>query len=1479
MALGEIPSTPDDSALFAALDSMPMMRRLSARTRHLRRDEVLRAAAVHGHRARHRLPVRAGRACSANVLALAAALAALLPLAAAALAPRLEVDARIRQADGTVRQISIAPGAVLSTGDEVRLRVTPWTDGYLYVVALGSSGAAVVLHPFTGPAVPVKAGEPVAVPPDGGFLPLDGRTGRETLMAFVSESPLESVSRLLVLMEARADDPAAARAVLVAEGLEVAHLGFGHRPEPVPAAPAAAGKGAAAEAPAPGATYREEGVLSGAGSRIPRFSGKQGAQAPPEAPAPADAAPPAAPAAVPSPEGAAPAAVPPSSPPATPPAVPGGQSSSGGIVSGLASLFGFGTRDDAAPAAAARDDMPQPPAATFPLASTPGPIAPSHLAAREAHTGAPAAETFAAAPVRAGSAAAESPVVASDVPAPVSTAEREGPRSSSPAATAPATPAPVADAATSDGAAVTVSPSRRRTLLDEPLWVEALPPPAAGPAASEASTGPDLGVARGSVGEAPDRASPGSGLFSGLSRLFGGGERSDGVPPSPRQSGESQTGTATPAVDVATPPRAAPVSVERTPATTPNPSSVADAALSRSGDPSPAGARTGATAWPPPTWRGDAIPPPPPLATGPAADEGLAAADSRPPPSESRAADAGRAASEPGSGAPPAIAIAPAPAPREETLYRALPDGEVPPTQRTRLAPVELRTAPGSGDAAAGQGVVEVLSAQGTRLPPVEDRSVPAGGGAAGLHNAAAAISAEGTRLPAVEGRSMPGREGAMVEQPPGGEVLSAERSRLPSVEDRTVPGREGAMVEQPPGGEVRSAERIRLPPVESRTAPGREGAVMEQPPGGEARSAERIRLPRVEGRTAPGREGATVGQPPGGEVRSAERIRLPPVEDRTAPGRGDAAAEQGGGLLSALGTLFGGTHGDGGDAAAGVAGAGEAPLPDRPRERAAERSATEEVRATGAPVTDSPSGNAAVSERQARVTPPAPAAEAGPQRTDAAPPAAMPAAAETSGGVEAERTTVDEPSGFLAALGSIFGGGSKDSTVDPRLETPDTGPAAVSEPARTERAPPAASPPPGPTPRDPASDVVVASPVQEGRASPEVAAGSGQDREKAEDRGTASGGFFARLGSIFSGGSSEAPAPGAEQPARMADAPEPEPRVRSVTEPTVSRRVDPSGRNVVLLEGTPTPERGQSGVLSAAGSRIRALLDEPEPEPPTPAPPSPAPRQGAAAAAAATAVIPAPAASPPVAAVVTPDPVQTTLAARGGAAALSPPGHQVALLTAAPPAAPVAAAEPLAEVDLASNRGAAGAVVMVVSPEGATGGVLVDDTGHVLTNWHSVQGYDAVVVVFKAAGGNGPAAGTGARARVVAHSKFADLALLRVEEPPAGIAAPALVAQVEVDSGAPIHAIGPGEDGRWRHTVATVDRIRRNSSWYSSRRVLHRADVVRAEMTAARELVGAPLFNNRLELVGLGAMVRSDKGELIGVTAGTIRAFLAGSG
>lgn len=145
--------------------------------------------------------------------------------------PRMEVHGRSFERSGDTREFQVGPGQVLRSGDELRFRVTASTTGHLYVVALGASGSAVVLHPLAGESLAVRQGEVVAVPADGGYLPLDERTGRETLIAFISPAPPDSPASALLRMEgAGASAASLDGSALFNDRLELVGLGNMVRP-------------------------------------------------------------------------------------------------------------------------------------------------------------------------------------------------------------------------------------------------------------------------------------------------------------------------------------------------------------------------------------------------------------------------------------------------------------------------------------------------------------------------------------------------------------------------------------------------------------------------------------------------------------------------------------------------------------------------------------------------------------------------------------------------------------------------------------------------------------------------------------------------------------------------------------------------------------------------------------------------------------------------------------------------------------------------------------------------------------------------------------------------------------------------------------------------------------------------------------------------------------------------------------------------
>lgn len=460
------------------------------------------------------------------------------------------------------------------------------------------------------------------------------------------------------------------------------------------------------------------------------------------------------------------------------------------------------------------------------------------------------------------------------------------------------------------------------------------------------------------------------------------------------------------------------------------------------------------------------------------------------------------------------------------------------------------------------------------------------------------------------------------------------------------------------------------------------------------------------------------------------------------------------------------------------------------------------------------------------------------------------------------------ESRGLFSGLTSLFGGGSRQSTP------PETETAAPAEP-------------------EPASPVVVTrQPAAEEPAVEEPAAGSGS--------GDAGGtGFLGGLTRLFGGntgasstaGEQAAPAPA---PAQAESSPEPAPSFKTVT------RSD--GKQVVIVPGPPgRPDAppASSEVLAREGSKIRALLEPEKQAAPeddvvaevakqgaAPAQPPPAEELTASAAPPAgdTTVTLTPgeapqqltAASSPApaegGAAVTPDKVQAALEA--GAPAARAPAETLAALTAPAPAPEVSVA-PVQEIDVNADDNVSSAIVLVVTPTGTGSGVLLDDSGHVLANWHVVNGYSTVSVSFKSPNLGMPSIDRTFSARVVRLNKTADLALLRVDSPPDDVRPVRFADAAAIRAGDVLHAIGHPAGGAWTHTLGKIDDVKPESSWYAGRNLLHRGTVIHAKVLDDPGSAGAPLFNNRLELVGISALDRTKKGVLTGVSVETIRLFL----
>ena len=669
-----------------------------------------------------------------------------------------------------------------------------------------------------------------------------------------------------------------------------------------------------------------------------------------------------------------------------------------------------------------------------------------------------------------------------------------------------------------------------------------------------------------------------------------------------------------------------------------------------------------------------------------------------------------------------------------------------------------------------------------------------------------------------------------------------------------------------------------------------------------------------------PGMEGAVVQAPDPSEFTVSHASKPEPEPQRSNRAAPDAHAEPGStvepseppreGLFGALSSLFSAESADA--TPAKVSESKVTPV-----------EAPVVVSTIESPVERETQPPAAVSEIEVATSEPIPVV------SSAAAPTVSPAAAvteseEATPTIAATSPVADDSSTtsggtLLGALGALFSspsersGTRRDTGPTSSASTESTPVVAAVEPAKVTTTPPAASAqnasPPTPAPAPP--PVVVVSPPTGNL--PDVAAEQPATSEKTEG----GGGLFGSIGSLFgfgSSGTAEADSTAVESrtapPVSVTAAPPPPPVQASPSPPAATLRpaVNLDEGVVVRIPGTEVPRRPGDDVLTEQGNRIRALLGEdvseataasqstsaqsvrpPEPIPP-PAPTAPAPSVVARAPpvvetppeAARQPVLttPAVAKSDAAAPVIAPAPTLTAaVAAPQSSVSVAPPVPGLGnapggLSSAAPSLLPTLSTEQ----SITAARNVARGVVLVVTPEGSGSGAVVDNSGHVLTNWHLVGDYNAVTVLVKDATGDLPVEGRPIRARVVRFSKFADLALLEMDSVPESVVPLALGDSSQLREGSMLHAIGHPDGGTWAHTPVIVTRVKGGDSWYSGRSFLHKADLVRGQSHTDPGANGAALLDSEMRLVAMSAQAtrRGDKVQAVSVE--TIRDFLSGT-
>ena len=184
--------------------------------------------------------------------------------------------------------------------------------------------------------------------------------------------------------------------------------------------------------------------------------------------------------------------------------------------------------------------------------------------------------------------------------------------------------------------------------------------------------------------------------------------------------------------------------------------------------------------------------------------------------------------------------------------------------------------------------------------------------------------------------------------------------------------------------------------------------------------------------------------------------------------------------------------------------------------------------------------------------------------------------------------------------------------------------------------------------------------------------------------------------------------------------------------------------------------------------------------------------------------------------------------------------------------------------------------VVLIATEDGIGTGSVINREGDVVTNWHVVDGYEKVAVVFKPATRRSLQKSDLLVADVIRVDEVSDLALIRVREMPGNIKPIEFGDSGEIDVGEDVHAIGHPNGNEWSYTRGYISSLRYDYEWKYDSRKQHKASLVIQTQTPINPgNSGGPLLSSDGKLIGVNSFIAKGEGLNYAVSINDVSQFM----